>query len=92
VPINWLSSKYYYTNEKYLISNLFTMHIYIYRLLKYEKEKYARIGVMPRYGDAESTRWFEVEPNCTFHILNCFEEGDDVSNYMNIIFWLNLIK
>ncbi|KAJ6745611.1 DIOXYGENASE putative-RELATED [Salix koriyanagi] len=29
-------------------------------LLKYEKEKYARIGVMPRYGDAESTRWFEV--------------------------------
>ncbi|KAJ6330162.1 hypothetical protein OIU76_008895 [Salix suchowensis] len=47
-------------------------------LLKYEKEKYARIGVMPRYGDAESTRWFEVEPNCTFHILNCFEEGDEV--------------
>nr|TKR99792.1 hypothetical protein D5086_0000192220 [Populus alba] len=47
-------------------------------LLKYEKEKYARIGVMPRYGDAESTRWFEVEPNCIFHILNCFEEGDEV--------------
>ncbi|KAJ6924569.1 carotenoid 9,10(9',10')-cleavage dioxygenase 1-like [Populus alba x Populus x berolinensis] len=47
-------------------------------LLKYEKEKYARIGVMPRYGNAESTRWFEVEPNCIFHILNCFEEGDEV--------------
>ncbi|PRQ27514.1 putative 9-cis-epoxycarotenoid dioxygenase [Rosa chinensis] len=27
---------------------------------KYEKEEYARIGVMPRYGDAESVKWFEV--------------------------------
>ncbi|KAJ6669993.1 BETA-CAROTENE DIOXYGENASE [Salix viminalis] len=33
---------------------------------------------MPRYGNADSIRWFEVEPNCTFHILNCFEEGDEV--------------
>ncbi|KAL7161404.1 hypothetical protein ACSBR2_041962 [Camellia fascicularis] len=47
-------------------------------LLKYEKEKYARIGVMPRYGDADSIRWFDVESYCTFHILNCFEDGDEV--------------
>ncbi|CAL2234356.1 unnamed protein product [Prunus armeniaca] len=47
-------------------------------LLKYEKEESARIGVMPRYGDAESVKWFEVQTNCTFHILNCFEEANVV--------------
>ncbi|KAE8722713.1 hypothetical protein F3Y22_tig00013738pilonHSYRG00031 [Hibiscus syriacus] len=33
---------------------------------------------MPRYGDEDSIRWFEVKPNCTFHIINCFEDGDEV--------------
>ncbi|KAG1346704.1 putative Carotenoid 9,10(9',10')-cleavage dioxygenase [Cocos nucifera] len=47
-------------------------------LIKFEKESYARIGVMPRYGDADSVKWFEVEPYCTFHIVNCFETGDEV--------------
>ncbi|EXB58586.1 hypothetical protein L484_008741 [Morus notabilis] len=47
------------------------------RLMKYNKEEYARIGVMPRHGDGDSIKWFEVEPNCTFHIINCFEDGDD---------------
>ncbi|GMN39973.1 hypothetical protein TIFTF001_009195 [Ficus carica] len=46
-------------------------------LIKYNKEEYARIGIMPRYGHANSIKWFQVEPNCTFHILNCFEDGDD---------------
>ncbi|EXB93372.1 hypothetical protein L484_010699 [Morus notabilis] len=46
-------------------------------LIKYNKEGYARIGVMPRYGHANSIRWFKVEPNATFHIINCFEDGDD---------------
>lgn len=48
------------------------------RLLKYDKEGYARIGVMPRYGDASSVRWFYVESSCTFHMFNCFEDGDEV--------------
>ncbi|KAK0571518.1 hypothetical protein LWI29_017420 [Acer saccharum] len=47
-------------------------------LIKYENEGYARIGIMPRYGDADSIKWFDVEPNCTFHIFNCFEDGDEV--------------
>ena len=34
---------------------------------------------MPRYGDADSIKWFDVEPNCTFQILNCFKDGDEVS-------------
>ncbi|KAK7282982.1 hypothetical protein RIF29_12147 [Crotalaria pallida] len=48
------------------------------QLIKYDKEEYARIGVMPRYGDADSIKWFEVEPNCTFHIINSFEDGNEV--------------
>lgn len=47
-------------------------------LMEYEKESYARIGVMPRNGDAESVIWFDVEPFCTMHLVNCFEEGDEV--------------
>ncbi|KAL6846362.1 hypothetical protein ACP4OV_023810 [Aristida adscensionis] len=48
------------------------------QLIEFEKDSYARIGVMPRYGDAESVIWFNVEPFCMFHLINCFEEGDEV--------------
>ncbi|KAK8550460.1 hypothetical protein V6N13_118977 [Hibiscus sabdariffa] len=48
------------------------------QLIKYESEGYARIGIMPRYGDADSVQWFTVKPNCTFHIINCFEDDDEV--------------
>ncbi|KAI3791989.1 hypothetical protein L2E82_05857 [Cichorium intybus] len=47
-------------------------------LIKYDRDGYARIGVMPRYGDADSVRWFEVETCCVFHIINTFEDGDEV--------------
>ncbi|CAM8949539.1 unnamed protein product [Rhodiola kirilowii] len=47
-------------------------------LIKYEGDEYTRIGVMPRYGDTSSIQWFDVEPNITLHILNCFEYGDEV--------------
>ncbi|PNS92599.2 hypothetical protein POPTR_018G043000v4 [Populus trichocarpa] len=70
--------------ERYNVIMDFPLTIDIQRLIKggplikFEKEEYARIGIMPRCGNADSIRWFEVEPNCTFHILNCFEEGDEV--------------
>lgn len=54
-------------------------HIIACRLIKYEKEEYARIGIMPLYGDEKSTQWFEVEPNSTFHIINSFEDGHEVT-------------
>ncbi|GFZ16213.1 hypothetical protein Acr_25g0006220 [Actinidia rufa] len=47
-------------------------------LIKYDKKGYARIGVMPRYGDANSIKWFEVEQCIAFHIFNCFEDRDEV--------------
>lgn len=33
---------------------------------------------MPHYGDANSIKWFEIEPCCVFHIINCFEDNDEV--------------
>ncbi|TVU09155.1 hypothetical protein EJB05_42597, partial [Eragrostis curvula] len=48
------------------------------QLIEFEKKSNARIGVMPRYGDAESVLWFNVEPFCMLHLINCFEEGDEV--------------
>ncbi|XP_073151017.1 carotenoid 9,10(9',10')-cleavage dioxygenase 1-like isoform X2 [Henckelia pumila] len=47
-------------------------------LIKYNNDGYAQIGVMPRYGDSESVQWFKVEQSCTFHIVNCYEHGDEV--------------
>ncbi|PHT28432.1 hypothetical protein CQW23_31945 [Capsicum baccatum] len=47
-------------------------------LIKYDKDEYARIGIMPHYGDANSIKWFEIEPCCVFHIINCFEDNDEV--------------
>uniref|UniRef100_B9H8Z8 Uncharacterized protein n=1 Tax=Populus trichocarpa TaxID=3694 RepID=B9H8Z8_POPTR len=70
--------------ERYNVIMDFPLTIDLHRLIKggplikFDNEDYARIGIMPRYGDVDSVRWFEVEPNCTFHILNCFEEGVEV--------------
>ncbi|KAI7757608.1 hypothetical protein M8C21_016499 [Ambrosia artemisiifolia] len=47
-------------------------------LFKYEREKDARIAVIPRYGDADSIKWFHIEPCVSYHIMNTFEEGDEV--------------
>ncbi|KAI4354023.1 hypothetical protein L6164_002924 [Bauhinia variegata] len=48
------------------------------KVIKFENEGYARIGVMPRYGDNDSIKWFEVKNNCTFHIFNSFEDDHEV--------------
>ncbi|HEY2814466.1 MAG TPA: carotenoid oxygenase family protein [Acidimicrobiales bacterium] len=38
----------------------------------------ARIGLLPREGDADDVRWFEVEPCYVFHPLNAYDDGDRV--------------
>ncbi|XP_055960877.1 carotenoid 9,10(9',10')-cleavage dioxygenase 1-like [Mercurialis annua] len=70
--------------QRYNVILDFPLTIDIHRLIKggpliqYNKEDYSRIGIMPRYGDANSIKWFEVEPSCTFHVFNCFEHGDEI--------------
>nr|GME19818.1 carotenoid 9,10(9',10')-cleavage dioxygenase 1-like [Ipomoea batatas] len=49
------------------------------RFIKYDSKEFARIGVMPRHGDADSVTWFEVEPCVVFHILNCYEEDNEAN-------------
>lgn len=35
-----------------------------------------RYGVLPRFGQADSIRWFEFKPCYMLHVVNCWEEGD----------------
>ncbi|XP_023768642.1 carotenoid 9,10(9',10')-cleavage dioxygenase 1 isoform X1 [Lactuca sativa] len=48
------------------------------QLFKYEREKDARIAVIPRYGEVDSIMWFHIQPCVTYHLINCFEDGDEV--------------
>jgi carotenoid cleavage dioxygenase-like enzyme len=38
----------------------------------------ARFGIMPRNGTAGDLKWFDVAPCYIFHVLNAFDEGDEV--------------
>jgi carotenoid cleavage dioxygenase len=38
----------------------------------------ARIGLLPKAGQADEVQWFEVEPCYVFHPLNAHDDGDDV--------------
>ena len=33
----------------------------------------ARLGIMPRYGDASEVEWFDIDPCFVFHTFNAFE-------------------
>jgi carotenoid cleavage dioxygenase-like enzyme len=46
--------------------------------LIFNREQPSRFGVIPRYGNAASVRWFETSPCYILHITNCFELGDEV--------------
>jgi carotenoid cleavage dioxygenase-like enzyme len=44
----------------------------------FEPNSPSRIGILPRYGDNSSIRWFEV-PSCyVLHTLNAYEIGEEV--------------
>jgi carotenoid cleavage dioxygenase len=38
----------------------------------------ARLGVMPRDGNAADLQWFDVKPCYVFHPMNAYDEGDSV--------------
>ena len=44
----------------------------------FEPDNGARLGVMPRDGDADSIHWVDVEPCYVFHPMNSYEEGDSI--------------
>jgi len=46
--------------------------------LMFESNRPARFGIMPRYGDQNSIRWFETPACYVFHTLNAYEQGNEV--------------
>lgn len=48
------------------------------RTLQFHRDMPSRFGIVPRYGDQRSIRWFEGSPCYVLHLTNCFEDGDEV--------------
>ena len=46
--------------------------------VKFHPDLPSRFGVLPRYGNDADVRWFEAEPTYIYHIVNAWEEGDEV--------------
>ncbi|MGF1538301.1 MAG: carotenoid oxygenase family protein [Elainellaceae cyanobacterium] len=46
--------------------------------LAFERDRPSRFGVMPRHGTNDDIRWFESGSCYAFHVLNAFEDGDEV--------------
>ena len=44
----------------------------------------ARVGLLPRGGDAGAIRWFEIEPCYAFHIANAYDR-DDGSTVIDVV-------
>jgi carotenoid cleavage dioxygenase len=46
--------------------------------IRFNSQMPARFGVIPRKGSADSIRWFEFSPCFLYHVVNCWEDGDEV--------------
>jgi carotenoid cleavage dioxygenase len=40
-----------------------------------------RFGVLPRRGEGKDIRWFEFDPCYIYHVVNAWEEGDEIVMY-----------
>jgi len=45
---------------------------------RYFPDKPTRFGIIPRYGKAEETIWFEASPTYVLHWMNAYEDGDEI--------------
>lgn len=46
--------------------------------IQFHPEMPTRFGVLPRYGQASEIRWFEAQPTYLLHVVNAWDEGDEV--------------
>lgn len=47
--------------------------------IRFNKSMPARFGVIPRFGQPEDIKWFEFTPCFLYHVVNCWEDGDEVN-------------
>jgi len=46
--------------------------------IRFNASMKSRFGVIPRYGKSSEIKWFEFSPCFMYHVINCWEEGDEV--------------
>jgi carotenoid cleavage dioxygenase-like enzyme len=46
--------------------------------IHFDRSLPARFGVIPRHGDGAAIRWFEAKPCYIYHVVNAWEEGDEI--------------
>jgi carotenoid cleavage dioxygenase-like enzyme len=46
--------------------------------VRFYSDQPSRFAVVPRYGQTSDIRWFEAKPTYLLHVLNAWEEGDEV--------------
>jgi carotenoid cleavage dioxygenase len=46
--------------------------------LTFDRELPSRFGVIPRRGEADEIRWFEAKPCYIYHVVNAWEEGEEI--------------
>jgi carotenoid cleavage dioxygenase-like enzyme len=47
-------------------------------LIAWEPEKETHVGVMPRIGNPEDTRWFSGPPCMVWHLMNAYNDGNQI--------------
>ena len=47
-------------------------------LLDWEPQNGSRLGVIPRFGNDEDVKWFDVDISMVFHVSNAWEDGDEI--------------
>lgn len=46
--------------------------------VRFHPDQPTRFGVLPRHGQAHEIRWFTAKPTYMLHVVNAWEEGDDI--------------
>ena len=46
--------------------------------IRFDASISARFGVIPRYGKPGDIQWFEFTPCFLYHVINCWEDGDEI--------------
>jgi carotenoid cleavage dioxygenase-like enzyme len=46
--------------------------------IAFHPDEPARFGVIPRFGAPHEIRWFEASPCFVYHVVNAYEDGDEV--------------